>query len=289
VQQGNQAEQEPQRPRGRSPDIVQWPPDRWSQIARRILWAIGIAGAVVAVLVAVLFTVDVLSSIFNVPFLDLLKILAVPLTVGAAVPLFNWLQKRRELDIEDRRTQDEALLAYLDKMSELLIDKDLHKKSNDYDPMRVTARARTLALLRQLDRERKRTVLLFLREARLINRDKFGDDQTETVYHPHYIGLDGADLTGADLREARLFSSRKEPVSLKGIILAGANLEGADLRGADLKGANLRKAVLVGANLQGADLSNADLWQARGITDDKLEQQASSLAGATIPGGRKHD
>ena len=288
-----------QAPRERTPALVGGSPVRRRQIAQHVFWSVGVAVATVSVLVTVLLILRALSSYFLVPFLDLLKITAVPLTIGGAVPLLNWLQKRRELEIENRRTQDAALLAYLDKISELLIDKKLHDKSNEYDQMRVTARAQTLAVLRQLDGEHKRTVLLFLREARLINKEKFVDHQNNVIYHPHYVALDGADLKGAALGGARLISTdRNEPVSLKGAILAGANLEGAvlekaDLGGADLRNANLRNAdlrasVLEGASLLGTDLSHADLSQATGVTDNDLEQQARSLTGATMPDGTKH-
>ena len=279
-----------QAPRERTPALIGRVPVRRQQIARQALWAVGIVGAAVAVLVAVLLILQALSDYYVVPFLDLLRITIVPLTVGGAVPLLNWLQKRRELDVESRRTQDVALLAYLDKMSELLIDKNLHAKSNEYDQTRVAARARTLAVLGQLDGERKRTVLLFLREARLINKEKFVNHDTNVIYHPRYVGLDGANLEGANLGGARLISTdREEPISLKGAVLAGANLEGAVLEKADLGGADLRNANLRAAVLKGADLSHADLSHATGVTVDELEQQARSLAGATMPDGTIHD
>ena len=291
-------------PRERRLALVERVPDR-QQIARGVWRIVGVALATVAVIATVLAILYVLSSYFLIPFLDLLKITAVPLTIGGAVPLLNWLQKRRELDLENKRTQDAALLAYIDKISELLIDKNLHDKSNEYDQMRITARARTLAVLRQLDGERKRTVLLFLREARLINKEKFVDHQSNVIYHPHYVGLDGADLRGADLGGARLISTnREEPVYLQGAVLADANLKGAilekadlaeailknaDLEGADLRNADLRAAVLEGASLMDTDLSYADLSRATGIAEEELDKYARSLAGATMPNGQKYE
>jgi hypothetical protein len=47
------------------------------------------------------------------------------------------------------------------KMSKLLPDKNLDDKSNEYDQIHITAQARTLAVLRQLDGEHKRTDLPF--------------------------------------------------------------------------------------------------------------------------------
>jgi hypothetical protein len=105
-----------------------WPPpkDQVLQVSR-------IAVLVVVVLLSVLLYV--ISFLVDKTVWDLLKVLAVPITVGAAVPLLNWLQKKRELEIAEQRAeadreaakqraQDEDFQAYLDKMSELLADKD---------------------------------------------------------------------------------------------------------------------------------------------------------------------
>jgi hypothetical protein len=105
--------------------------------------------------------------------LRLQDILAVPITVGVAVPLINWLQKKRELDVEDQRAQDEALQACLDEMSRLLTDKDRPlRRSRPGDDLSAVARARTLAVLRRLDSRRKGSVVQFLHESELIKKDK---------------------------------------------------------------------------------------------------------------------
>jgi uncharacterized protein YjbI with pentapeptide repeats len=67
-----------------------------------------------------------------------------------------------------------------------------------------------------------------------------------------------------------------------------ANLRGAYLIKAHLSGANLIEANLSGALLVKANLNEANLSGAAGITNEELEQQASSLEGATMPDGSKH-
>ena len=57
----------------------------------------------------VLLMQNAISHLTDAKFIDLLQALAVPITVGAAVPLLNWLQKKRMLEIENQRAQDEAL------------------------------------------------------------------------------------------------------------------------------------------------------------------------------------
>ena len=220
-------------------------------------------------------------------------------------------QTERALEVENQRAQDEALQAYLDQMSHLLTDQGLRSKTDWLDEARVAARARSLAVLRRLVGERKKSVLQFLYEAQLINRSKNGP----------LIGLSGADLTSTDLRyitlrNAALNGARLENADLSEAKLNDIDLGGADLSGADMSNAKLRSANLVnadlqrkaerelnGANLSGADvseanLSGADLRDANlrdaylagatGMTNEELGRQASSLEGATMPNGQKY-
>jgi uncharacterized protein YjbI with pentapeptide repeats len=94
------------------------------------------------------------------------------------------------------------------------------------------------------------------------------------------IDLDNADLSRADLSDADLSGD-----DLRGADLSGANLSGVDLDNANLSDAVLSEAHLRGANLRGADLSRTDLSGAEGVTNEKLEQQAKTLNGATMPDG----
>ena len=297
----------------------------WRPSEQQILQWVRIAVAVGSVLLVVLLILYVIGLIFGIPLLNLLTILAIPITVGAAVPLLNWLQKKRELDVEHQRAQDEALQAYLDQMSKLLTDKDLRSRPHGLDDARVTARARTLATLRRLDGERKRNLLQFLYEAQLINKDKVpltGEEAKElgldgpTQFDARIVGLSGADLTSADLtyitlsnaalNGAFLDNADLRNAKLNGVDLGGAYLSGADLRDAklsdaslvnaqlqrkdefSLRGADLSGADLSGADLSGADLSGADLTGAQGVTQKQLDQ-AASLEGATTPNGQKYE
>ncbi len=159
-------------------------------------------------------------------------------------------------------------------MSELLIDRQLRNEVDRYVDKRITARARTLAVLRQLDDgERKRTILLFLREARLINREDHPRDGHEV--NPPIVGLRDADLTNANLRRAKLINTdRDEPISLAGANLEGANLQGADLEGADLAEANLNKA----------NLSGAKGWTAKQVAAAEYPQGTTMPDGQTLRG-----
>lgn len=178
--------------------------------------------------------------------------------------------RERELEIENRRAQDEALQAYLDQMSRLLTDYGI--PGDPRAAVNVIARASTLTVLPRLVGRRKRSVLQFLYEAGLIDKDH------GTI-----------DLAGADLREAELGGLRLDGARLRGADLRGANLEWANLRGADLRKTHLQAAGWLAANLTGADLSEAWMWDVTGMTNEELERQACCLEGATMPDGQKYE
>jgi uncharacterized protein YjbI with pentapeptide repeats len=64
---------------------------------------------------------------------------------------------------------------------------------------------------------------------------------------------------------------------------------GASLVAADLSEADLSEADLSDANLMDANLMDADLSSATGVTNERLERQANTLQGATMPNGQKYE
>jgi uncharacterized protein YjbI with pentapeptide repeats len=270
---------------------------------------------------------------------DWLQLLIVPAILVVGGYLLNSQQTARQLateesraenqlEAEEERAQQEALQQYNNEMRSLIFEEDL-LESQEGDPVRELARARTLGVLDNLDPDRKRIIVQFLRQTSLLSS-----------YDDTIVDLSGADLTEAYLREARLVNTNlgvQGPLTphvertdlsganLSGAILLGANLQAAILEGADLSGAlvgstdpnlpwhpenadfegadlsdadlsgaelvavDLREANLDGANLEDADLSEANLEGATGVTVEELEEQAASLEGATMPDGTEHD
>jgi hypothetical protein len=213
---------------------------------------------------------------------------------------------RLNSELEARRARAAALQAYLDRMGSLLGEKGVRKEDE-----RALARAHTLAVLEGLDPKRKGVVVQFLHESNLIpgEQEKVVDLSGANLRDADLFGLNlreaglaGAFLERANLRKAHLPGADLGGTRLYGADLAGANLSGAslwnarlqsrpDLRleAANLSGANLSGANLSGANLSGADLSGANLSEAKGVTEERLEEQAKTLEGATMPDGSKYD
>ena len=175
--------------------------------------------------------------------------------VSAAIFLVGLLFSRRQREQQEAITrehvQDAALTAYLDQMSNLMIDQQLGRDRKDKDSLedhvRKVAQARTIAVLLGLDKEHKRRPLKLVYELGLLNK-------SDPVLELRNVGLDGANLSELTLRNA---------------CLEGADLRRADLHGADLEGSNLSQADLRGANLTGADLSGVDLTRANLLPYDE--------------------
>ena len=264
---------------------------------------------------------------------DWLQLFIVPLALAAIGLWFAAQQETRqqqieakraesERHIEEQRAQDAALQAYLDQMSQLMLEGNLRGSEEDSE-VRTLARARTRTVLGRLDSRRKGSVVQFLYEASLI-------DKGHPVVNLSAVRLRGADLSGATLIGADLIHADLTDADLSGANLSDADLSegylnradlssatlgGADLGGAELQLANLSRAGLIdadlidanlsGANLSGgavlidaslrgaylnkADLTDADLSDAKGISEEQLEEQTNSLEGATMPDGSIHD
>ena len=284
--------------------------------------------ALVSILVYTLILVsiivdDMVGTGNEIGFWDWVGVLIIPVALLFAGIWLNNSQISREETATNQHAQDEALLQYLDHMSNLLIEKGLRAKSRDSDERRL-AQARTMAILLGLDGNRKRRPLRLIYELDLVKRDN------------PFLDLKNAGLDHADLSELTLQEASLREVDLRCTNLSGADLKGADLRGADLRGADLTNAdlsdtclahanllpydekspaklnapnlsngtdaskvdlsdgslirtMLSGANLRGADLSGAYLTGAEGVTTDDLERQSGLLKGATMPDGTKHE
>jgi hypothetical protein len=259
------------------------------------------------------------------------------LLVALVIALGSWaitwqLQKlenqraEAERELAEQRAQDEALQAYLDQMSHLILDRQLLEVEQG-DPVHTLAQARTSTAILRLDAEHNESVTHFLITSGLSVRSKDSPRllRGSTLSHAKLSGahlanadLGDADLSGADLSNALLLNANLIVADLSGADLSnalldnadlvadlsnadlsGASLLGADLRDANLLGADLRDANLIGAdlsradlseaNLNGADLENANLSGADGITNAELEQQTVSLEGADMPNGQKYE
>ena len=158
-----------------------------------------------------------------------------------------------EREIATDGQQEAALQAYLDRMAELILEKNLRASENE--EVRNVAKLRTFSVLERLDGRRRGMVVRFLKESALIEGKPI-------------IDLNRANLERADLERADLQGANLERANLQGANLINANLKAANLINADLKAANLERAdlegtIMINAALQGANLERANLSEAK--------------------------
>jgi uncharacterized protein YjbI with pentapeptide repeats len=229
--------------------------------AKRLIWSLRIA--------SVIGILALISYAYDKTLWDWLKLLIVPAVIAAGGIWFNHRQQEREQQSADRRTRDDAFEAYLDDMTNLMLNHHLRSSPQeegaeevsagevDANDVHAVARVRTLTVLRRLDADRKGHVVQFLFEAGLIE----GDRPILKLFSLGEAGR-GADLSGANLSGAILIGANLSRVNLRGANLSKASLRRANLAMTDLGEANLSEADLHQANLSEANLSKANLSEA---------------------------
>jgi uncharacterized protein YjbI with pentapeptide repeats len=262
---------------------------------------------------------------FNKTLWDWMQLLIIPVALALGAFLLNRSDQRREQAIAIDNQRETLLQAYLDRMSELLLEKNIRTSQPD-DEVRNVARARTLTTLPRLDADRKQSVLNFLRDSGLLSiinlcyanfsgiiycnnhRSVTLKDLTLAEIDFSYaclkgFGLENVNLKGTNFSWAHLNHIKASHTNLQRITLSYArlshiDLDGSDLAGADLRGtvldhviltnANLSNADLRGANLSNTDLSNADLRGANLSNTDfgSANLQGANLSGANLNGAK---
>jgi uncharacterized protein YjbI with pentapeptide repeats len=253
-------------------------------------------------------------------WLHLLSALAIPVVLAAAGLWFTDQQDQRQVAIEnqraeaerelaEQRAQDEALQAYLNQMSQLMLERKLLEVEPG-TPLYTLAQARTSTVILRLDAEHNESVARFLINSglaasiegspRLLREITLSHATLSDAYLPNAdlssADLSGADLPNADLSYADLGDANLRNADLSGADLGSANLSVADLPNAELSYADLSYANLNGANLNGASLNGADLTYANlsdGFFGKKiklrgggfyLRRRVANLSGANLSG-----
>src|SRR5215218_3658061 len=224
---------------------------------------------------------------------DWMGLLIVPVVLSLITVVFAWRQDIRQDQIENKRAQeaqkiegqraqaeralaeqraqDEALQAYLDQMSQLMLERKL-LEAEQGDPVHTLAQARTSTIILRLDAEHNESVTRFLinsglsvpseASARLLSETALSHAKLSGA-HLSSTDLIEANLSQADLSNAFLGNANLRDANLREADLSGATLTDADLSGATLSDADLTDAYLSGTNLNGANLIFADLKKAK--------------------------
>jgi uncharacterized protein YjbI with pentapeptide repeats len=188
------------------------------------------------------------------------------------------------------QTQDQerqaTLDTYLDDMSNLLLVNHLGAPDSTNE-VRALAIARTDTALRNLDGNRKGSLIRFLWEAKLINEPHpiipLSNANLQQAYLAH------ANLSGANLSGAHMYQANLSQANLSQANLSGADLDNADLLLSNLSGTNLKRAILYRAYVSSSFLNfnlNAAVKDARDIREAHLYPAGligADLSGAFLP------
>ncbi|CAF2260461.1 unnamed protein product [Rotaria magnacalcarata] len=255
------------------------------------------------------------SSFFYFQLKDIFKILGVllvPLTLGVATTLLsiqqtklNQKNRENDIDIAQKQRQQDVFLAvqaekerilatYLQDLATLLLDKNIIFDKNS--AVSSIVRAKTLTTLIQMDAPRKRQVILFLYEAKLIKRNS-----KYALINLFDADLDNLDMSLSESKIKHYKTYEKIDIQLRGASLVNSSfkwrhLDFSDFSQADLKGTNFQYADLSNVDFSYAHLSNTDFRMANvskamfayanlsnsSITDEQLST-ALTLQGAILP------
>ena len=249
---------------------------------------------------------------------DSLSVLGIPIVLFI---LGAWLQQSQQRQATDE-AREEVLQVYFDRISTLLVDKNLmaiavketpntsviltdkhhvgigatnRRTSEQQELLEVSLdviRARSLSILRQFtdDIARKSSVVRFLAEAEIISKLKLDLNRAD-LQGADLRGakLQGADFRGANLQEADFRGANLQEASLQVAELQRARLFFTKLQRAKLQGAYLQEANLYGASLQEANLQNASLRRVilqgadlQGANLEDVNLQGANLQGANL-------
>src|SRR5215212_5989203 len=244
----------------------------------------GIFWAIVGLIAAIGLLASVYEKIFsrsvrrtisrNAPLVSaLIALLGVLIAQVVNAHLTRTTQENQQL-LDQEARQNSELQNYLSTVGEL---------PTNQDPAADTAaQAQTLTVLPDLDPDQKRTVMQFLYQADLINKDNpriglFYADLTSanlkgTDTQDNKFLLDNTNLRGVNLTDADLEYISMESSNVSQAHLVNTDLSNASLSDADLNHAYLSQVDLSGANLSGADLSGVDLRNDTGLTQEQIDE-----------------
>ncbi len=230
----------------------------------------------------VLCLLFILMFVIETAVWQVLDLLIVPTILALGAWFLSNQSSKVEREIAKDRQQQALLDAYLDRMTELILDKGLKKDGEENEAeLRTMARTHTISVLRNLDGKRKGQVLSFLHEAELIKKpsqtphnENTGNPlvQSEFVWENNQIiNLATADLSHADLifiplrdiyrvgNWSKRFITKFVEEDFEKYSWSTTKSWKANLSNAYLKDANLPHVAFVLAELWGTDFDEANL------------------------------
>jgi uncharacterized protein YjbI with pentapeptide repeats len=204
-------------------------------------------------------------------------------------------QLQRETDEEQIRTlgNETVFSNYIKNMADVILSSSTKMGNQHY----IVTRALTITVLRRLDLEKKRLVILFLYDSGIIHRggDIFAvNSPADPPKHLNGAVLNnihcdgGLDLSAILLRSVTLINASFSNSDLhesdfSNSILNGVNFSGANLDGTKFIDSQLQQSNFTGASVKNIQLTRANLTRST-ITDEQFSQ-ALFVYNTILPNG----
>jgi uncharacterized protein YjbI with pentapeptide repeats len=196
---------------------------------------------------------------------DWLSLLIVPILLAGGGWWISHQSEQAQQRIADERYQQELFRGYLDQISTLLVENDL-QSADEFSEVKTLAQSITATTLRELDSQRRNSLMLFLRSTGLATPLPGSNGTAGILSWASLENMDLSDTTmnAIDLNFARLTNSDLTNAYLGG----GSNLTNVKFINTTLKNtqfddADLRDAVFAYTNLEDTNLTEAQLTQAK--------------------------
>jgi hypothetical protein len=208
----------------------------------------------------------------------------IEIIVGVSIPvLIFWASSRLQKSLKEKdedRFRQEVLKTYIDQMTQLILHEYWPRGKRTLSPetaqivgqdkLKAVARAKTLAVLRELDGVRKGEIVRFLSESNVLKD----------------VSLIGADLSNANLRNVDFSGQDLRDVDFRHADLSFCNLSGSNLRNSDFESAKFFGAGAADADFYDVNLKDI-IWNNDSIMYGKNLEFASNVPKDFTPYGVK--
>ncbi|UJR06639.1 hypothetical protein I4U23_010923 [Adineta vaga] len=258
-----------------------------------------------------------INHFWHMDFKDTLKIvgtLLVPLVLGIATTVLSvqhaklseknrendlkiaWQERQQDAYLADQSENERILATYLHDISMMLLDKNM--TLDKFHVVSSIIRAKTLTTLLQLDSKRKRQVIIFLYETKLIAKES--DYPSINLFDAE---LDNLDMNLPKLRQSQYSVYNVLQIQLRGVSLINSsfryrNLDFSDFSQADLSSSDFSWTQLPHVDFRFALVNDVDFTKAKvskavftyanlnrsNISDEQLST-VLTFQGAILPNG----
>ncbi len=210
---------------------------------------------------------------------DWLDLLIVPILLAVGGFWISYQMEQQQREIANERYQQELLRGYLDQISQLLIEHDL-KTADEFSDVKVLAQSISSTTLRDLDKQRRNSLMLFLRSTGLAAPLENSGSKTGILSWADLSNMDlsGVVMNAIDLRYASLENSNLTDAYLGSRAnLSNARFINTSLENADFNESNVNDAIFAYTNLENV----------KNITDFQLS--TAKLCNTKMPDGSESD